>query len=135
MIEGNALAQGLVGGLLLARGERAPKAGMRAGLLMAATGGFTPVGAVLAQSQIRAQLRADRESDAGAASVKPTPSPTPAPAVVSQPTGATAQEVKDAVDSAVKKIEDDLLPQIKRLEEMVGKLLNQQGASSSSKRG
>lgn len=61
MSDGNGLAQGLVGGLLLARAENTPKAGMRAGLLMGLAGGFNPIGAVLAQSAIRTQEAEDAQ--------------------------------------------------------------------------
>ena len=93
MIDNTNLAQGLVGGLLLARGENAPKAGMRAGLLMGVAGGFNPVGVLLAQTTIRSQLRADE----AAAPITPPPSgqPNPPPASASPPAQPPAPAAPD----------------------------------------
>jgi len=75
------MSQGLVGGILLSRAQKAPKAGLRAGMLMGLSGGFTPMGAVLVQSEVRRQKRLDAEADeaVGRPDGKPVVPPPPPP--------------------------------------------------------
>ena len=100
MVDNRAMSQGLVGGILLSRAQKAPKAGLRAGMLMGLTGGFTPLGAVLVQSEVRRQKRLDAEADEAVGG------PDGTPVVPPPPPSATPADVERSVSTAMAPLAD-----------------------------